>query len=653
MKDTITRVFSKLVIGILMIAFACDTFQEDAIPPNKKNSFRQTRFYLLPKTSTVIDIRSIVEGTFTRGLLEISEMPAKGVVSEFDPLILIYQPHTYFIDGDDQFEISVSENGKTIATIRILISVVEDAAILPCDFFAMQDNHALVSDQGTVIEFMGNDRICGVSPGNLETTIYGSPKHGQAKVVDNTIVYTPGSDFNIIDTIIYKISVRNPPSDTPTSSSMALIRVTGLLCPRELPYHVRLDMTDQENDLATTGACGEGVLIYRLGQQSQGCLEDASFSVTPISQTALSGSICYESEGSDGRFVFIPDARLVPQNETGQFEICRAEQCQVIEIFVQRTKVEWEVVSAVTDGGLWEAQARTIFFIDETTGFVGGESLWKTADGGNTWRQVFSWPTTETTTINDIHFVDENTGFAAFGKADVVAPIQGGLLKTVDGGEHWSVLETPNERILSVWFISQDVGFLGASRNPVTSNSGLLYRTTDGGAHWMLSSTNTFFVRDIQFINDNVGFAQAGRTVLHTDNGGASWISFPVSSISSDPNETIVTLANNGNEIFFELGDAIWASSDGKDFSLKRGIERYYSAISFSPSGQFGIAVGCTSWDFIQSYALISTDKGETWVRSDVDLSLFEEMALFDISIPTDHAAFAISDDGRLMRCSR
>jgi photosystem II stability/assembly factor-like uncharacterized protein len=657
MKDTIARVLSQLVIGTVIIAFACDAFQEDENPPDKKISFSQTHFYLLPKTSAVIDIRSIVEARFTTGLLNISKMPARGVVSEFDPLVLIYHPHSNFIDGDDQFEISVSENGKTIATQQILISVVYGKGSIPCGLFALQDNRTLVSDQNIVIPFRGNDRICGVKDEEIEATIYASPKHGQAKVVDNAIVYTPGSDFNIIDTIIYKISVRNPSSGTPTRSSMALIRVTGLFCPRDLPYRVRLDMTDQENDLATTGVCGEGILIYKFGKESQACLGDSSFSITPISQTARSGRICYELESSDGRFVFIPDARLVPQDETGSFEICRAGYCQVTEILVKRTKVEWAVVSVVSDGGFLEDQAQTIFFLDETTGFVGGESLWKTADGGDTWRQVFSWATTGNTTINDIYFVDENTGFAAFGKADAGAPVQGGLLKTVDGGEHWSLIETTNNVILSVWFISQDVGFFGASRDPVTTNSGLLYRTTDGGAHWTLSGTNTFYVRDIQFINDNVGFAQAGRTVLRTDNGGESWISFPASSISSDPNEGIEALANNGNELFFELGNAIWTSSDGKNFSLKRRDDEdsYYHAISFSPSGQFGIAVGSRDWadDWMKSEALISQDKGDTWVRSNMDYSLFTGLQLVDVSIPTDHVAFAISRNGRLVRCHR
>jgi photosystem II stability/assembly factor-like uncharacterized protein len=653
MKDTIARALSKLIIGIVMIAFACDAFQEDEIPANKKISFSQTHFYLLPETSTVIDIQSVLS-TFTKGLLNISKMPAKGVISEFDPLVLIYRPNSNFIDGTDQFEISITENGKTIATQQILISVVQYKASIPCGIFALQDNRALVSNQNIVIEFRENDQTCGFKSEDIETTIYASPKYGQAKLVGDAIVYTPGSEINIIDTIVYKISVRNPNPDTPARSSMGLIKVTGLSCLQDLPKAVVLDMTDEVNDETTVGACGAGVLIYQFSEQLQACRENKSLSVTPISQTALSGNICYQS---DGRFVFIPNHESIPQNEVAEFEICRGDHCQVIEIYVQQTEIDWAMVSAVTAGGLWEEHARTIFFLDETTGFVGGESLWKTSNGGDTWRRVHMWPTAGDL-VNDIYFLDKNNGFAAYGKvnANVGTPFQGGLLKTVDGGEHWSVLETPNELILSVWFISQDVGFFGASRDPVTTNSGLLYRTTDGGAHWTLSSTTTFFVRDIQFMNDNVGFAQAGRTVLRTDNSGESWIAVPVSSISTDPNEGIAGMANNGSEIFFELGNAMWASSDGKDFLLKRGDEygRYYGAISFSPSGQLGIAVGSAGgWDWPQADAVISTDKGETWWKSNMDYSLFKELFLVDVSIPTDNVAFAISEDGHLVRCDR
>jgi photosystem II stability/assembly factor-like uncharacterized protein len=645
MKDTIARVLNKLFIGILMIAFACDTFQEDGIPLDRKISFRQPRFYLRPETSAVIDIRSLVEATFTTGLLKISKMPAKGVVSEFDPLVLIYHPHTDFISGDDQFEISVSENGKTIGTMLILISMVPDGASLPCGFFAMQDNRALELDQTTFIEFMKNDRFCDVKSEDIEATIYGSPKHGQATLNGEVIVYHPGSDLSIIDTIVYKIRVRNPPPGTP-ASSMALIRVTGLSC--HFPKSVFLDLTDQLNNVTTAGDCGAGFLICQFGEESRACLEDNRFSVTPISQTARSGRVCYESEA---RFVFIPDARFAPQDEAAKFQICLGEVCQVIEIFVQRIEVDWAVVSVVRDDRILEDQPQTIFFVDGTTGFVGGESLWKTSDGGDTWRQVFSWATTGDTEINDIYFLDENNGFAAYGKVDVGAPFLGGLLKTEDGGEHWSLIERPNEAILSVWFISKEVGFFGAAS--VSNGSSGLYKTTDGGANWRESSVNSHLARDIQFINDNVGFAQAGSIVFRTDNGGESWISIPV----SNPYENIEALANNGNEIFFEFENAIWTSSNGKDFSLKRhdDPDSYHNAISFSPSGQFGIAVGSRDWanGWMKSEALISPDKGETWWRADMDYSLFKELELVDVSVPTDHVAFAISRNGHLVRCNR
>ena len=107
---------------------------------------------------------------------------------------------------------------------------------------------------------------------------------------------------------------------------------------------------------------------------------------------------------------------------------------------------------------------------------------------------------------------------------------------------------------------------------------------------------------------------------------------------------------------FFELANAIWTSPDGINFSLKRldDLDSYHNAISFSPSGQLGMAVGSRDWvNGMKSEALFSTDKGETWWTSVMDYSRFKGLELIDVSIPSDHVAFALSRNGYLVRCNR
>src|SRR6187431_1852724 len=49
----------------LLLLVACDSFREDFIMPENQFSLSQTEYYILPQTSTIVDLRSGIQQAFT------------------------------------------------------------------------------------------------------------------------------------------------------------------------------------------------------------------------------------------------------------------------------------------------------------------------------------------------------------------------------------------------------------------------------------------------------------------------------------------------------------------------------------------------------------------------------------------------------------
>ena len=59
----------------------------------------------------------------------------------------------------------------------------------------------------------------------------------------------------------------------------------------------------------------------------------------------------------------------------------------------------------------------------------------------------------------------------------------------------------------------------------ITGYRGLIFRTVDGGLHWELQESGTQSnLLSISFLDDHIGAIAGGGVVLHTFDGGQSWI---------------------------------------------------------------------------------------------------------------------------------
>jgi len=258
--------------------------------------------------------------------------------------------------------------------------------------------------------------------------------------------------------------------------------------------------------------------------------------------------------------------------------------------------------------------------------FIAGSGLFhRTTDGGNTWIQV---ATPGFFGLNEIYFVNENTGFAIEDFA---------FWKTTDGGNSWiknDVFTEPLYRFRTVvldemhWF---SVGF---------GEGGELWETIDGGLNW----DNKMYYNSTGFpclerSGDRLLFGSDLGDVFFTDDGGvtvqnavqnlAVFPSAPVNTIGKRPDGTL--FANNQPNSGVDNGTFFRSDDGGKSWYVPEpspGL-RWVNDIRFYDD-QHGV---------LGSYGDIrfTTDGGNSWSES----SLAEGFNLTSFALPRPDRYFA------------
>ncbi|MGB9721535.1 MAG: WD40/YVTN/BNR-like repeat-containing protein, partial [bacterium] len=208
----------------------------------------------------------------------------------------------------------------------------------------------------------------------------------------------------------------------------------------------------------------------------------------------------------------------------------------------------WHIQNSGTDADLQD-----VFFIDENIGWaVGGAVglpvviILHTTNGGNNWLpQSSGVPGLGVSCI----FTDINNGWVSvqWYVARNRQQYQGYVLKTTDGGAHWTPIPIPYHTqpeystqpcLHGLFFLNSQVGWLtGCELNPAQPppQNAVLFKTTDGGITW-LDYTGRLppeiqieeGTTGIHFIDAMKGFLGsrsndfAGHLVVTTD-GGESW----------------------------------------------------------------------------------------------------------------------------------
>lgn len=171
-------------------------------------------------------------------------------------------------------------------------------------------------------------------------------------------------------------------------------------------------------------------------------------------------------------------------------------------------------------------------FISDSEGWIADDAgmLHHTTNAGLSWSAV---PVEKK--FSKLKFTGSLTGYGIF---------SGGLYKSDNGGNSWSLLPLPGSVQPAIHFFDQSAGLV--------SGNNCLYKTTNGGASWSTVNTGVDFVHYF-FISSTIGLAasrdeDSTRCIWRTTNGGESW-----TSVYSEENFYV-------NSIWFTDENTGWAA---------------------------------------------------------------------------------------------
>lgn len=137
------------------------------------------------------------------------------------------------------------------------------------------------------------------------------------------------------------------------------------------------------------------------------------------------------------------------------------------------------VLRTLNGGSSWQdvtpasAGFRDVFFLDATTGWVAGSSLYKTTDGGTSWTRQYGTDATEFTSVS---FSDSQNGWAV-GFANLV-------LHTTDGGQTWIVQNVGAPPLTAI----NGVTAVSPSTAWIAGWNGFVAQTKNRGQSWRQQS---------------------------------------------------------------------------------------------------------------------------------------------------------------------
>ncbi|MCE9523263.1 MAG: hypothetical protein K8S25_12630 [Alphaproteobacteria bacterium] len=161
-------------------------------------------------------------------------------------------------------------------------------------------------------------------------------------------------------------------------------------------------------------------------------------------------------------------------------------------------------------------------------GRVGGPAtMLRSVDGGETWSVVDLRP--HAGMILDVKFFDAQNGLVCAATSDDVEKASALILRTADGGATWNRAyqsARPFENCWKMSFPSRQVGYATVQNYQEGATARVVAKTVDGGITWReLPLVNDAQVREfgVGFLNERYGWVGTTTSGFETRDGGESW----------------------------------------------------------------------------------------------------------------------------------
>lgn len=282
----------------------------------------------------------------------------------------------------------------------------------------------------------------------------------------------------------------------------------------------------------------------------------------------------------------------------------------------------------------------SIFFLTGQDGFASGYDggLYKTTDSAKNWTRLNS---PVSLPVYSLFFTSPLTGFAAGGKNSCsgtgCVPPGGFILRTLDGGQTWTKVYTPTDKIeiTSIYFLNASTGFC--------IGDNVIIKTLDGGLTWSEHKIDNLGgkMMQIKFISAQKGYIVClFDQIIITEDGGSTW---QVKSPQYNVGYYSISEAN-GSTYVSGQGKVIKSTNGGILWNELKNSPADIFSINFFDS-QNGIALGRGNYsggDLGYSYGSIycTNDGGETWNGT----AEVKERTLFkSTSFPTNNIGYAVN----------
>ena len=287
--------------------------------------------------------------------------------------------------------------------------------------------------------------------------------------------------------------------------------------------------------------------------------------------------------------------------------------------------------------GLINNRSYSVATKSNTEFYMGNDltGLMKTLDGGTTWAEKCG-PTRNI--VQDLHFVDRQTGYACGAK--------GMLLRTSDGGTHWEDVSfgvrshlaihglaandlwlgagqrifhsddnatTWTEKLITTGSNINDVLAISSSRILAVSTTGIIYLSTDSGTNWdtMYTVAGNTQLRSVAKI-DNQRYMVTGFNgiILRSEDQGVTWnpVSVPIAGLQYEQTHF---LGNDGWLVTSSFKKIMWHTTDAGNSwdTIPLPIDRFWDGVYFI-TPDTGIVVCHTS---SEGRAYITFNGGVNW----------------------------------------
>jgi photosystem II stability/assembly factor-like uncharacterized protein len=285
-----------------------------------------------------------------------------------------------------------------------------------------------------------------------------------------------------------------------------------------------------------------------------------------------------------------------------------------------------------------DATLNAVSFSDIEHGWAvsGSDTILYTTNGGDTWYQVDDG-LYYNEVYNAVYFVNDEVGWIGGSK----------ILKTTNGGLNWTEQFDPSYSIFGLYFVDEyngwAVGGVFDSYNELFVH--FIYHTSDGGDTWtsQLYESGYYYdpigpFNDVCFTDANHGWVVGDYgAVFYTSNGGVNWIEQD-SGVDSELFGVAFTDLNNGWAVG-EEGTVISTIDGGATWSnYSLGTTDYLNSICFTDANNGWIAGG----DYYPFHGTIfhTDDGGTTWSLQDPGTGEFEYI-LNDIWFVSDSMGWA------------